>query len=566
MAKLVTNEMVDDIPILLNTLQIMNLPAIINEICPTHGNWSGLPIGEMCAIWITHIISQADHRLSHVQKWARCHIHTLSLFLGMEVRELDFTDDRLAIILEKLSDDEVWEQIESRLNQESLRIYDIDNPTVRIDCTTVNSNCLVTEDGLVQFGRSKDRQDLPQIKIALAAIDPIGLPLTISTLPGNRADDPTYTPIIQKVRKSLNKSGLLYVGDSKMSAMSIRTEIVRNGDFYLTPLPKKIMPNTLLIEKIKQFEESDNQLIEVSREYSDGEIRQIAEGFEEWTSQSSVEDDVGFQWEERRIYARSFNYAETQKKALDKRIKKATEETEQMNLRGRGRKPPKTIEEAIEKGKNILNNYSLTGILEIDFKENEERITKRKYKNNPEHEIIKKTINCQVNLNKQAYNDARKTMGWRVYATNKPDSSFSLEKVILAYRNQYIIEDKFHRLKNHPTSLDPMFLTRDDHIDGLIKLASLGLRVLVSIEMKVHESLDKNGESLAGVYEYNPKKITKKPRAERMLKIFESVTLTIMNIEGVNMVFMSELTDLQKRILSLLGTDERIFKKICGNL
>jgi transposase len=63
-------------------------------------------------------------------------------------------------------------------------------------------------------------------------------------------------------------------------------------------------------------------------------------------------------------------------------------------------------------------------------------------------------------------------MGWRVYPTNKPESNFSLEKVILACRNQYIIEDKFHRLKYHPTSLSPMFLKRDDPIDGLIKLAS----------------------------------------------------------------------------------------------
>nr|WP_157202222.1 IS1634 family transposase [Methanoplanus limicola] len=435
-----------------------------------------------------------------------------------------------------------------------------------MDCTTVNSNCLVTEDGLIQFGRSKDRQDMPQVKIALATIDPLGLPAIISTLPGNRADDPTYTPIIQKVRKSLNKSGLLYVGDSKMSAMSIRTEIVRNGDFYLTPLPKKIIPTSLLREKIKNFGESSSSLIEVTREYSDGEIRPIAEGFEECTSQISVEDDVEFQWEERRIYARSFTYAEAQKKALDKRIKKATEEIEKMNLRGRGRKPPKTIEEALEKGDEILNNYSLIGILEIIFEEKEERITRRKYQDNPERDIVKKIIKCNVNLNKTAYDDACQTMGWRVYATNKPESSFSLEKVVLAYRNQYIIEDKFHRLKNHPTSLSPMFLKRDDHIDGLIKLASLGLRVLISIEMKVHESLEKSGDCLAGIYEYNPKQSTKKPRAERMLKIFEHITLTIVDIDGVNTVLMSELTDLQKRILNLLGTDERIFMRICENL
>jgi len=51
-----------------------------------------------------------------------------------------------------------------------------------------------------------------------------------------------------------------------------------------------------------------------------------------------------------------------------------------------------------------------------------------------------------------------------------------------------------------------------------------------------------------------------------MLKIFEYVTLTIVTLEGKKMVLITELSDLQKKLLSLLGTDEGIFKRICVNL
>ena len=40
------------------------------------------------------------------------------------------------------------------------------------------------------------------------------------------------------------------------------------------------------------------------------------------------------------------------------------------------------------------------------------------------------------------------------------------------------MEHSFGRLKGHPLSLSPMYLQREDHIKGLIRLLSIGLRLL----------------------------------------------------------------------------------------
>ncbi len=79
----------------------------------------------------------------------------------------------------------------------------------------------VTKDGLLQFGHSKDhRPDLPQLKINLALLDQGGLPLTATITSGEKADDPLYTPEIDRVRQPLQQHGLLYVGDSKRGALT----------------------------------------------------------------------------------------------------------------------------------------------------------------------------------------------------------------------------------------------------------------------------------------------------------------------------------------------------------
>ena len=89
--------------------------------------------------------------------------------------------------------------------------------------TTASGYWRVTEDGLFQFGHSKDhRPDLPQVKVMLSVLDPLGLPVATDVVPGQRADDPLYLPAIARVRESVGRRGLLYVGDCKMGALETR--------------------------------------------------------------------------------------------------------------------------------------------------------------------------------------------------------------------------------------------------------------------------------------------------------------------------------------------------------
>src|SRR5688572_31538231 len=112
----ITNERVDDLPVLAVQLERTGLAGLLDAHFPTHGGWAGLSLGGTAVVWLAHILSQADHRLSHVQPWAEQRLETLAAcfaYLGRPVRALDVADDRLAAVLAALSDDARWSACEA---------------------------------------------------------------------------------------------------------------------------------------------------------------------------------------------------------------------------------------------------------------------------------------------------------------------------------------------------------------------------------------------------------------------------------------------------------------------
>ena len=130
----IITERVDDIPLLLRQMQQMELPTLIDTHFPAHGNWYGLSLGWVRTIWLSAILSRGDHRLVHVEPWVANRLFTLQTVTGQDVERLDFTDDRLDIVLRRLSDDARWAQFESRLNQHTVRVR-LSTERIHVDST-----------------------------------------------------------------------------------------------------------------------------------------------------------------------------------------------------------------------------------------------------------------------------------------------------------------------------------------------------------------------------------------------------------------------------------------------
>ena len=48
---IITNERVDDIPVLLTQIERMGVQELIDKHFPTHGNWQGQSLGNVVVIW-----------------------------------------------------------------------------------------------------------------------------------------------------------------------------------------------------------------------------------------------------------------------------------------------------------------------------------------------------------------------------------------------------------------------------------------------------------------------------------------------------------------------------------
>ena len=556
----IITERVDDLPLLLAQMQTLDLAEQIDVHLLPHGNRQGLSYGWLACVWLTHILSQADHRMNHVRGWVQQCQHTLQNRLPQPFVETDFTDDRLADLLRALSEDADWAALETALNRKSIAVYHLPTQVVRLDATTVS--LATNPEGLFLCGHSKDhRPDLAQVKIMMATLDPLAMPLCSHIVAGNSADDPLYLPAVQQVRKCLDQRGLLYVGDCKMGAKDTRAGIASCQDFYLCPLAQVQMPPEEIAIYLQPVLEERQRLQNVERLHADEHVEIIARGYE-WTQ---VQEAAGFSWRERRLLVRSEAFAQAAQRGLDSRLAWAQQAIVPLTLRGKGRRPPENDADAHKAVDAILTRYQVRGLLQVNITEQTTKRLVRGYRGLPDREQSQTQVQIACQVDAEAVEAAKASLGWRVYATNVAAEELDLSAAVLLYRDEYRIEHNFARLKGHPVSVSPLYVSREDHAKGLIRLLTLGLRVLSLLEFVVRRRLSEPSQPLLGLYAGNPKRATLRPTAERLLEAFHNITLTFIQHSGQSLRHLTPLTPLQQRILELLDLWPHIYTRLLGD-
>jgi transposase len=562
----VTTERVDDIPILIASAERMGVAELLDRHFETHGGWEGISFGKTMTVWLGHILHEGDHRLNHVQEWAGERLATLGRCLGEEVRALDMSDDRLALGLDLLGQEESWTAFEAELNGRIIRVYDLKVERVRIDTTTGSGYWQVTEEGLFQFGHSKDhRPDLPQVKVVLSALDPLGMPMATQVVGGSKADDPLYIPAIDQVRRGVGKRGLVYIGDCKMMSLETRAYLQKGGDAYLGPFSATEVPSEKLARDLEAVWSGKQVLTSVKRRNASGKLEKIAEGYERNETVTAVVDEETLTWEERRLILHSFAHAQAAGRGLKGRLEKAHSALQALTERKQGKEPFTEVEPLRQAAEAILKQHDVQGLLQVQITLQAQERHLRKYGNRPAETRTDSLLTLTVQRDETAIQNAIRCLGWRVYGTNRPKSVLSLQQAVLAYREEYLVEHCFGRLKGRPLSLTPMFLQDDRRATGLIRLLSIGLRLLTLLEHQARSHLQEQGTQLAGLYAGNPTRSTSRPTTEAMLQAFKNIDLNVVALKGQVYHYITPLSKLQRRILALLDLPASIYTRLAGD-
>ena len=361
-------ERIDDVPLLIGLQQRLGLDAIIDDVIPRHWLHQGLSLGQLVVGWNAYILSEADHRKMAVEGWSVEHQALLSELFGIPVRRTDFSDDRLSQLLTQLAGDAAWRCIEQKLWRNSISVYKLTPERVRLDASRFSGYHTPYDDGLMQHGYNSNTPQLAQVKLMAASIDcgTSGHLLSTDVVSGEKADDRLYLPTIHDVRQMVDESGLLYIGDSKMSAIEIRAELARKGNFYLVPLAKVGGVPALYeqcLAPIVSGSQPATLIYSFDNECQSPEL--IAAGYQTNRSQTTtLTSRDTFTWQERILVVRSLSKAKKQFATLERNLQQATEKILALTpARGRGRQQICTAAELEQKVEAIKATYQVSKYL-----------------------------------------------------------------------------------------------------------------------------------------------------------------------------------------------------------
>src|SRR5216683_469387 len=404
----------------------------------------------------------------------------------------------------------------------------------------------------------------------MGSLDPLGMPLSTDVLSGERADDGLYIPMIERIRVGLQTPGLLFVGDCKMSALDTRAYLAKHEDWYLSPLPltgatAEAMDAWITVGLRKG--EAD-ELVRIWRTNDRGHEVLAAEGYEcERTCRTP--DGVG-EWSERVLVVRSPMHATQQVAGLEKRLRHAeTQLTALTPPRGPGKRQITDEATLVEAIARVLTAHRVDGLLSVTWEKQVEQTTQYVGRGrgavHREKRVIQKTRYHITHIARQKDTIATHSQrfGWKAFVTNAGHTRLSLQDAVLCYRNEYRVERIFNRLKSR-VHIAPLFVKLNEQIEGLTYLLTLGVRVLTVMEFVLRRSLEKDQAKLPGLHPENKTKMTDKPTAERTLKAFSGVSLTIIKHAAGEEILrrLTPLSKLQEDILQRLGLGTSLYGQL----
>jgi len=159
---------------LIEQMQRMGLPTLLDNHFSHPWQLDRSQLGLVSTIWLSSMLSRVTTGMVHVEPWSRSGCGPLG-HDRQAVMRVDFTDDRLEIVLRRLSDDTRWAAFESALNQHTVRVYDLSTARVHVDSTSASVYATGSEGGLFQFGHSKDdRPDFASGQSDASRLGPVG--------------------------------------------------------------------------------------------------------------------------------------------------------------------------------------------------------------------------------------------------------------------------------------------------------------------------------------------------------------------------------------------------------
>ena len=531
-------------PILGSYFEKCAIQGIIDDNVALDPRRKVLTHGQAAVAMITAILFQVM-QLYRICRFASEKKVLKVLFPKIEPKE--YFDDRLADTLDALFDFGIGD-LEMLITQNMIRAYQIESEVCHNDTTSVSvygdaDNNKSDKSIRITFGHSKKhRKDLKQLIWSMSVSSDHAFPLFQQAFSGNTADVGTYVQQWNNLIDLLGYRDFLYVADSKLISHETMAHINDNNGFFIAPAPmyksyKAVFENAL-----------DNHDHELLIAYKD----RFNRGFEV---------PMSFEYEQKQYQLRMIilfdhGLCARKRKTIDYRIDQTRKQFQELTkkLNRYNLKTEHDIEKACA---NILKSNNTESFFTYRIINDPVTTYKNKHRGRlPKNAVPEKiAVVCdhfrvQLDFDQSAYLKALSHCGYYPLLTNKHTQDLSIEDAMLAHKKQYKSEHTYRRVKG-PLSIEPIYLHTPERIETLLFLFKMALQMVVLIERTARKNIHERDRGLDG---FMPnRKDVRNPKSEYLLKEFEDIVSGSMPLaDGQTYCFVSELTALQREILSIL--------------
>jgi transposase len=547
-----TSHRVAALPVLDRVLARLRLEVFLRDHLPREDSRSRVPTATALLILLRNLLISREP-LYGVGEWAARYLPQL---LGLTPTQLpSLNDDRVGRCLDRLFDADI-PSLTLAVVTHAVREFAVDLDELHNDSTTVTlhgdyeaADHERTLRGklrlVITHGHNKDhRPDLKQLLYILTVSRDGAVPVHFRVDSGNATDDRSHIDTWKVLGQLTGRRDFLYVADCKLATAENMAHIHQNGGRFLTVLPRTRSEDATFRAAVRDglarwkpiHDKLDAQGELIDRYRIHEPEAATAEGY-------------------RLAWYHSSRKAELDALTRHKRIERAT--TALTELRARLTSPRTRYRDQAKVAlavEAILRDGEAEGLLivAIEVKTTETYRQERRGRRGPETRYVRSEA-TRFDLSWRIDHD-RLVVEARcdgVFPLVSNVTTMSALDLLLAYKQQPMIEKRFSQLKTDFV-VAPVFLKEVSRIQALLCVYFFALLLESLLERELRRAMEREGVESLPLYPEG--RACRRPTARRVIDLFEDVQRHELTERGKTaVVFTTELTRLQRKILRLLG-------------
>jgi len=540
------------LPVLERVLGRLRLETSLRDHLPHEDRRSRVSTATGLMILLKNLLVSREP-LYGIGEWAARHAPE---WLGLTPAQLpSLNDDRVGRCLDRLFDADI-PSLTLAVVAHAVREFAVDLDELHNDSTTVTfhgdyeaADHQRTLRGKLRLaithGHNKDhRPDLKQLLYILTVSRDGAVPVHFRVDNGNATDDRSHLETWKTLGTLTGRRDFLYVADCKLATAENMAHIHQHGGRFLTILPRTRGEDATFraavregLDRWKPIHDrldDDGQLVDRYRTHEPEAT--TAEGY-------------------RLVWYHSVRKAELDALTRHKRLERAAAALTELQAklaspRTRYRDQAK-VAQAVDV---ILSDGDLKGwlVVEIKRRTTETYRQDRRGRPGPETRYVRSEatrFDLAWRIDHDRLAEEARCDGIFPLVTN--ETSVSAVDLLLAYKQQPMIEKRFSQLKTDFV-VAPVFLKEVSRIQALLCVYFFALLTESLLERELRGAMAREGVESLPLYPEG--RACRRPTSRRVIDLFEDVQRHELTTEGQTaVVFLTDLTALQRKILRLLG-------------